>query len=78
MNNGRRTPFAGNRIPQNRIDPIATSFLTTYQPLPNSTGASGNYFDPTPSRSVADSASGRIDRQFGSRGTLTGRYTINN
>jgi hypothetical protein len=77
LSNGRRTPFAGNRIPQNRIDPIATNFLSRYQPLPNSTSASGNYFDATPSRSVDDRASGRVDRQFGNRGTLTGRYTIN-
>src|SRR5215813_10927331 len=77
-NNGSRAPFPGNLIPQNRIDPIASAFLTRYEPLPNSTSANGNYFDSSPSRSTGDSASGRVDRQFGNRGTLTGRYTLNN
>jgi outer membrane receptor protein involved in Fe transport len=72
-----RTPFPGNRIPAGRIDPIATSFLARYEPLPNSAGAAGNYLDATPNTSNTDSASGRIDHQFGRRGTLTGRYTFN-
>ncbi len=72
---GRRTPLAGNKIPQNLIDPIATTFLTRYEPLPN--GAGGNYQDSTPNRTNTDSASGRIDRQFGSGSILTGRYTLN-
>jgi len=68
-----RTPFPGNRIPQNRIDPIAAAYLARYEPLPNSgTG----YRDATPSVAPTNSASGRIDRQFGA-GTLTGRYTFN-
>ena len=74
---GVRTPFPGNVIPQNRIDPIATRFLTTYEPLPNSNSASGNYLDSTPNRNTGDSGSGRVDRQFGSRGTLSAHYTIN-
>jgi Carboxypeptidase regulatory-like domain/TonB dependent receptor len=72
---GERTPFAGNRIPASRIDPIATMYLTEYEPLPNA-GAS-NYRDATPSHAVTDSASGRVDHQFGNWGTLFGRYTLN-
>jgi len=74
---GVRTPFPGNAIPGNRIDPIATKFLTTYEPLPNSSSASGNYQDSTPNRNTADSGSGRVDHQFGNRGTLSSHYTIN-
>ena len=32
-----RSPFAGNRIPQNRIDPVASK-IAGYYPLPNSPG----------------------------------------
>jgi outer membrane receptor protein involved in Fe transport len=68
-----RSPFAGNRIPQSRIDPIATAYLSRYEPLPNS---SSGYRDATPNESPTDSASGRIDRQVGA-GTFMGRYTLN-
>ena len=70
-----RTPFPGNRIPQNRIDPVATNFLTRYEPLPN--GAGGNYRDATPNDNPSDSVSARVDHQFGNRSSLTGRYTLN-
>jgi len=45
-----RAPFPGNRIPQNRIDSVATEYLTRYEPLPNSFGGSSNYRDATPSQ----------------------------
>ena len=74
---GIRTPFPGDVIPQNRLDPIALKYLATYEPLPNSTASGGNYRDATPNQMNTDSVSGRIDHQFGNRGTLTGRYTLN-
>jgi outer membrane receptor protein involved in Fe transport len=72
---GARNPFSNNRIPQARIDPIATAFLSKYEPLPN--GAGGNYLDATPNTAHNDSASGRIDHQFSGQSLLTGRYTLN-
>jgi outer membrane receptor protein involved in Fe transport len=72
-----RTPFPGNRIPQSRIDPLATAFLTGFEPLPNSSSASGNYLSSTPNTANTDSASGRIDHQFANHSLLTGRYTFN-
>ncbi|SPE37173.1 hypothetical protein SBA3_260029 [Candidatus Sulfopaludibacter sp. SbA3] len=75
---GTRTPFPGDRIPQARIDPIATAFLAKYQPLPNSNSAAGNYLDATPNLNNNDSANGRIDHQFTGGSLLTGRYTLNN
>jgi hypothetical protein len=77
---GARRPFAGNRIPVNRIDPIATKFLNTYQPLPNRNTAGGgpNYLDSTPSTDDANSGLSRIDHQFRGQGWLFARYTINN
>jgi hypothetical protein len=74
---GARTPFPGNRIPQARIDPIAAAYLAKYEPLPNISGSTNNYKDATPNRNVNDSTSGRLDHQFGNRGLLTGRYTLN-
>ncbi len=75
---GARIPFTGNIIPQTRIDPIASKYLSLYEPLPNRSGdSSNNYLDSTPSTSNNDSISGRIDHQFRSAGLLFGRYTIN-
>jgi hypothetical protein len=75
---GKRTPFPGNRIPTNRIDPIATAFLTRYQPLPNSNSPSGNYADSVPNTNTNDATSGRVDHSFGSRAALSVHYTFNN
>ncbi len=72
---GLRAPFPGNRIPQNRIDPIATSFLNRFEPLPNSSG--GNYRDATPNENPSNIVSARIDHQFANQSSLTGRYTLN-
>jgi len=74
---GARTPFPGDVIPQNRLDPIALKYLAQYEPLPNSGSPSGNYRDSTPNQLNTDSVSARVDHQFGNRGTLTGRYTLN-
>ena len=75
---GHRTPFPNNIIPTDRIDPIASKYLSQYEPLPNrSPGLSRNYLDSTPSTSNNDSVSGRIDHQFRNAGLIFGRYTIN-
>jgi hypothetical protein len=77
MSGGARAPFPLNRIPENRIDPIATNYLNRYEPLPNSNGSSGNYLDATPNLANGDTASGRVDHQFGSNGALAVHYTLN-
>jgi outer membrane receptor protein involved in Fe transport len=76
-NQSGRAPFPVNRIPTNRLDPIGQTFLAKYEPLPNSSSSSGNYRDAAPNRNNGDSAAGRVDRQFGTRGTLSGHYTLN-
>ncbi len=76
---GARAAFANNVIPTSRIDPIASKYLSLYEPLPNHDGgSSSNYLDATPSVSTNNSGSARIDHQFGRAGQLFGRYTINN
>ncbi len=72
-----RSPFVGNFIPQSRLDPIATRYLTRYEPLPNRASATSNYLDATPNENGTDSVSGRVDHQFTDQSTLSARYTIN-
>ncbi len=74
---GGRMPFDGNRIPANRIDPIARKYLDQFEPLPNRTDSSSNYMDATPSTSDHDAVSGRMDHQLRRGGLLFGRYTVN-
>ncbi|HUI76296.1 MAG TPA: carboxypeptidase regulatory-like domain-containing protein [Bryobacteraceae bacterium] len=74
---GTRIPFAGNMIPSSRINSIASTYLGRFEPLPNSNSSSGNYLDSTPNQNTTDSATGRIDHQFGNQSQLTGRYTVN-
>ncbi|HVP45017.1 MAG TPA: carboxypeptidase regulatory-like domain-containing protein [Bryobacteraceae bacterium] len=74
---GQRLPFAGNVIPQTLIDPIASKFLSTYEPLPNRNNPSDNFLDSTPSQHHDDTVSGRIDHEFSNQSRLFARYTIN-
>ncbi len=77
---GTRQPFAGNRLPANRITPIATNALKFY-PGPTSEGTGpakvNNY--PYPSRWVADMFqwSGRLDYQINARNNTNFRYGQN-
>src|SRR5580658_1471931 len=71
-------PFPGNVIPSNRIDPIASKFLSMYEPLPNLNNSDGtNYVDETPNTGRNDSFSTRIDHQFRNQSQLSARYTYN-
>ena len=71
-------PFPENRIPANRIDPIAARFLERYQPLPNIPLTSGsNFSDSTPNMAALDSGSFRADHEAGKNIRIFGRYTIN-
>src|SRR5205823_3304124 len=74
---GTRTPFPNNVIPAQRIDPIASKFLSGYEPLPTLNLAGGNFLDSTPNTLDSDTGSVRVDHQFSSRNSLFGRYTIN-
>lgn len=74
---GFRAPFAGNRLPASRLDPIALKFLSTYEPLPNHADVNGaNYLDATPGDNNTDSGLFRVDRAF-AKGWLVARYAIN-
>ena len=71
-------PFPGNVIPPGRIDPIASKFLSTYEPLPNlNNGGFNNFVDETPNTSRNDAFSTRIDHQFRNQSQFSARYTYN-
>jgi hypothetical protein len=69
---GQRQPFAGNRIPDDRINPVARKVLQ-YVALPNlpanpaqATGLM-NYVPNIPTEDTIDSAVTRLDHQFSER-----------
>lgn len=77
---GKRTPFAGNIIPSNRIDPIALKFMSFY-PQPSAQGEGfariNNY--PYPSMWIADFDQfvGRTDVVVNSKNNVFFRYNQN-
>jgi hypothetical protein len=74
-----RLPFAGNAIPQDRLDPVALAALQ-YFPLPNRQGTStnaGNYVGNNESTLDRDIIVGRVDHKPGMNDLLTARYYIN-
>ena len=69
-----RTQFPGNRIPLNRIDPIAAQVLALY-PLPNRPGTANNYILSGVEPDSQDQFDTRIDRYFGSKQRVFGRFS---
>ena len=69
-----RTPFPNNTIPANRFDPIAVQILQHY-PLPNIGGAN-NYVRTATEPDNQDQADFRVDRYFGQKHRVFGRYTF--
>ncbi|PYV13421.1 MAG: hypothetical protein DMG07_14640, partial [Acidobacteria bacterium] len=73
---GRRQPFANNRIPSTRFDPVGVQILS-YYPLPNKPAVSNNYFTQAGSRTTSNNVSARIDRRVSSRQNFFGRFSWN-
>lgn len=72
---GRRTPFANNQIPANRIDPISKRLLP-YWPEPNLPGLAAN-FVATPSEKIDyDQVTVRLDHNFSNNDRIMGRYNF--
>src|SRR5580704_2813233 len=76
-----RTAFPDNKIPQNRIDPVAASLLT-YFPASNQPGSPGtdlnNFFFSGANQQNVNNYSGRGDYQLSAKTTLMGRYSLEN
>jgi hypothetical protein len=76
----QRDPFPGNKIPQNRFNPIAANFLK-YYPLPNQPGDSQgrfNYFSTNPRTDNFHSESLRFDQIVSDKQRFFVRYSHNN
>jgi hypothetical protein len=74
-----KQPFAGNRIPLSRIDPVSTA-ANAFWPLPNrSGGANGaNNFIGTNSQSLQRNiVVGKLDHSFSDIDRISARYYIN-
>ncbi|HXB68902.1 MAG TPA: carboxypeptidase-like regulatory domain-containing protein [Candidatus Acidoferrales bacterium] len=69
-----RTAFPGNIIPASRLNPIATKFLSTYMPAPNTQGIyddTNNYLSPENTIDKYHSFSGRSDVNISNKNKLT-------
>ena len=71
-----RTQFTGNRIPANRIDPIAARFAALF-PAPTSPGLANNYSSTTIRTQNSTTADGRLDHRFDDKNSLWGRFSYN-
>ena len=60
---GGRSPFAGNTIPRDRIDPIALALLARY-PLPTSAGTANNFRRTAPETNDQDQWDVRVDHRL--------------
>ncbi|HYP13477.1 MAG TPA: TonB-dependent receptor, partial [Bryobacteraceae bacterium] len=69
-----RTPFPGNIIPPDRIDPIAKAVIDLY-PLPNLPGATNNYFYSGTAVANTDQFDGRLDHSFSDNSRMFFRYS---
>ncbi len=74
-----RQPFAGNKIPVSRLDPVALAAIG-YLPVPNAAGtaANANNFSGASRNELhRDIVVGRLDHQFRPGDLVTARYYIN-
>ena len=69
-----RSPFPGNTIPADRVDPVARTLLERY-PLPTSTGTANNYRRLANETVDQDQFNVRIDHRLTSRDHVFGRLT---
>jgi len=70
---GLRQPFAGNRIPSSRINPIAAKVASFY-PQPNAPGETAaflnNYINVSPSQNAYNQWIGKLDYRINSKNTV--------
>lgn len=69
-----RLLFALNSIPASRLDPIAQQLIRRY-PVPSSSGAANNYSRTSSEPDSQDQFDARLDRYFGAKHRVFGRYT---
>jgi hypothetical protein len=75
-----RDPFPGNRIPANRIDPVAAR-ISGFWPAPNTTGTAGggnNFIGNGTARNVQNQFTIRLDHAVSPRHKLSARFALSN
>lgn len=72
---GVRLPFAGNRIPVDSLDPVATALLASI-PRANLPGIAQNLRATNVQRLNNNSVSARLDHQFSTSDTAFGRFSL--
>lgn len=72
-----RSQFPGNRIPLERLNPVALRVLQEFVVVPNMDGPVSNYLDTRAQRLRNDQGTLRMDRVWENGTSLFGRYTIN-
>lgn len=73
-----RSPFAGNRIPANRINPGIKTAIDLLMPLPNQSGLSNNYVNTQGLSNDRDIWNLRGDHTFGAHDSVFVRWTHQN
>ena len=71
---GRRLPFTANKIPAERLNPVALAFLQNV-PLPTSAGEVQNFLASPSIKNDSDQATGRLDYAISPRDTFFARFT---
>jgi len=75
------SPFPGNRIPANRLNPVAQSLFANYLPLPNfsdGVDTNANYRRQQATPANMNGYDVRIDQNIGSKQQLFGRWSWKN
>ena len=73
-----RTQFEDNKIPANRINPVAREVLQKYVVEPNLDDPIDNYLDTRAQEFQNDAFNLRLDRAWGNGTSLFGRYSLSN
>ncbi|MBI4890969.1 MAG: TonB-dependent receptor, partial [Acidobacteria bacterium] len=73
-----RTPFAGNTLPANRLDPVSKNILQFY-PLPNQAPSnaftnSNNWIGQVDEKRDMNQYTGKFDHRFGDKNSFSARY----
>ncbi len=72
---GNRMPLVGNRIPVQRLDPVATALIAKI-PLPNLPGISRNLISTAVESTNLDQYSLRVDHQLTTKDAVFGRLSV--
>jgi len=73
-NGTNRTPFPGNVIPSQRLDPTAVILAKLFYGSPNQSGYINNFIANTSGGSNNDTYSGRLDHSFSEKQRIFGRF----